>query len=90
MAELEVHVIAPEHRLWRGRAASVSAPASNGDIGILPMHAPLLALLRPGTVRVHPREGATLEFPTEGGVLSVDEDVVTILVDAGQVIPASR
>lgn len=90
MAELEVHVIAPERRLWRGTAASVSAPAANGDIGILPMHAPLLAMLRPGTVRVTPDGGEALEFPTSGGVLSVDEDVVTILVDAGQTAPAGR
>lgn len=90
MAELEVHVIAPDHRLWRGAASSVSAPAADGDIGILPQHAPLLALLRPGTVRVHPVSGETLEFPAQGGVLSVDLDVVTILVEAGHSIPASR
>lgn len=90
MAELEVHVIAPDHRLWRGKASSVSAPAANGEIGILPQHAPLLALLRPGTVRVHPVAGEMLEFPAQGGVLSVDLDVVTILVEAGHPIPASR
>ncbi len=90
MAELEVHVIAPDHRLWRGRATFVSAPAANGDIGIFPQHAPLLALLRHGTVRVHPVVGETLEFAAEGGVLSVDLDVVTILVQTGQAVQAAR
>lgn len=89
MAELEVHVIAPERRLWRGQASSVTAPAANGYIGVLPQHEPLLALLKPGTVRVRPTRGNPLEFDVEDGVLSVDEDVVTILVRAGHVIPAT-
>lgn len=84
MADLEVHVISPERRLWRGLATLVSAPAANGEIGILPQHAPLLALLRPGTVRVHAVSGDVLEFHDEGGVLSVDLDVVTILVHASR------
>jgi F-type H+-transporting ATPase subunit epsilon len=81
MAELEVHVIAPERRLWRGAASFVSAPAANGDIGILPQHEPILALLRAGTVRVHPTGGQTLEFHVQSGVLSVDSDVVTVLAE---------
>lgn len=88
MAELEVHVISPEKRLWKGRATSVSAPAALGEIGILPQHAPLLALLRPGTVRVHAVDGEVHEFHDEGGVLSVDLDVVTILVHAGRTTAA--
>lgn len=89
MAEIEVHVISPERRLWRGPAASVSAPAAAGEIGILPHHSPLLALLRPGTVRVHPTAGETLEFGVESGVLSVDLDVVTILVSTGRTLPTA-
>jgi F-type H+-transporting ATPase subunit epsilon len=86
VAELEVHVIAPERRLWRGSAVSVTAPAANGYVGILPMHEPMLASLKPGTVRVRPATGEPLEFDVSGGVLSVDQDVVMILVEAGHVI----
>lgn len=89
MAELQVHVIAPERRLWRGAASFVSAPAANGDIGILPHHSPLLALLRAGTVRVHPSSGETLEFRVERGVLSVDLDVVTVLVETRHAAPTT-
>jgi F-type H+-transporting ATPase subunit epsilon len=81
VAELEVHVIAPERRLWRGAASFVSAPAANGYIGILPQHEPILALLESGMVRVHPTVGETLEFPVQSGVLSVDSDVVMVLVE---------
>lgn len=89
MANLEVHVIAPERRLWRGAARSVSAPAAGGEIGILPQHAPILALLGEGTVRVHPVDGDTREFHVEHGVLSVDSDVVSVLIETGR-NPAAR
>ncbi len=89
MANLEVHVIAPERRLWRGSATSVSAPAADGEIGILPQHAPILSLLRNGTVRVHPVEGDVREFHVEHGVLSVDSDVVSVLIETGR-NPAAR
>jgi F-type H+-transporting ATPase subunit epsilon len=89
VALLEVHVIAPERRLWRGAATSVSAPAAGGEIGILPQHAPLLSLLREGTVRVHPDGGDTREFHVDRGVISVDSDVVTVLIETGRA-PAGR
>ena len=87
MAELEVHVIAPERRLWQGQAVSVTAPAANGYVGILPQHEPLLASMMAGQVRVRPVKGEPLEFDVDGGVLSVDSDVVTILVNPGQLLP---
>ncbi len=90
MAELEVHVIAPDHRLWRGSAMSVTAPAANGYVGILPKHEPMLASLKPGTVKVVPTTGETLQLEVEGGVLSVDQDVVMILVEAGQSMMAVK
>ncbi len=87
MAELEVHVISPERRLWRGSAQFVTAPAANGYVGILPQHEPMLASMKEGQVRVRPVHGDVLEFRIDGGVLSVDDDVVTILVDHGQRVP---
>lgn len=89
MADLEVHVIAPERRLWRGQALSVTAPAANGYVGILPLHEPLLASMKAGQVRVRPVKGEVLEFDVDGGVLSVDSDVVTILVNPGQLMPTA-
>ncbi len=88
MAELEVHVIAPDHRLWRGPAMSVTAPAANGYVGILPKHEPMLASLKRGAVKVVPVTGETMQFDVEGGVLSVDQDVVMILVETGQTMTA--
>jgi F-type H+-transporting ATPase subunit epsilon len=87
VAELEVHIIAPERRLWTGSATSVTAPAANGYVGILPQHEPMLASLKKGHVRVRPIDSEPLEFDVEGGVLSVDSDVVTILVGPEDVVP---
>jgi F-type H+-transporting ATPase subunit epsilon len=80
VAQLEVHVVSPERRLWRGAAEYVSAPAVDGGIGILPGHSPILTLLGEGTVRVDPPGGKKLEFVVSSGILSVDSDVVTVLV----------
>ena len=54
------------------------------------MHEPMLASLKPGTVKVRPAKGEPLEFDVESGVLSIDQDVVTILVQAGHVIATPK
>ncbi len=82
MAELEVELVATDRRVWSGRANIVSAPASEGDIGILIGHSPLLSLLRAGVVRVTQTSGALVEYGVTGGFISVDSDQVTIVADA--------
>ena len=77
-------MISPERRLWRGRATSVTAPAANGYVGILPEHQPMLASLKAGTVTVRQVSGEALTYDVESGVLSVDQDVVMVLVDAAR------
>lgn len=76
---LTVDVVAPDRVLWSGNADGVSAPAADGDLGLLPGHESLLATLRPGTVRVH--AGAeTSTFEVETGFVSFDDDTVTVIV----------
>ncbi|MEG3614224.1 MULTISPECIES: F0F1 ATP synthase subunit epsilon [Isoptericola] len=83
MAELNVDLVAADRKVWSGAAREVSAPSADGQIGILAGHTPLLAVLRPGTIKVStaPREVA-VEVQVDGGFLSVDDDVVTIVVDS--------
>lgn len=79
MSALTVDVVAPDRTLWSGKADSVSAPAMDGDMGLLPGHESVLAQLRAGTVRVH--AGAEhKEFPVTSGFLSFDDNVVTVIV----------
>lgn len=82
MAHLDVELVAADHRVWSGEASMVSAPAADGDIGILPGHEPVLAILRSGTVRITPTGGSAPRHVTiDSGFLSVDSDKVTVVVD---------
>jgi F-type H+-transporting ATPase subunit epsilon len=81
VAHLEVELVATDRKVWSGAASMISAPAADGDLGILPGHAPVLAVLRTGTVRIHPTEGSVREIRVGSGFLSVDTDRVTVVVD---------
>ena len=67
------------HDLLRG----VLAPGSEGELGILPNHAPLLTTLSMGVIRVQ-HEGEEQIFTITGGVLEVRPDIVTVLADVGE------
>lgn len=82
MAHLEVDVVAADRRVWRGTARMVSAPAADGDLGILPGHTPVLAVLRSGDVRIQATDGSSLTVGVDEGFLSVDGDQVTVVVHA--------
>ena len=89
-ARLEVNLVAADRKVWSGEAWMVSAPAAEGDIGILPGHSPVLAVLRPGTIRITSADGAVEEITVDSGFLSVDADHVTVVVDsAGKADPAA-
>ncbi|NNU25985.1 F0F1 ATP synthase subunit epsilon [Isoptericola sediminis] len=82
MAELNVDLVAAVRKVWSGAAREVSAPSAEGQVGILAGHTPMLAVLRPGTVKVSTAAGqVAVEVHVDGGFLSVDDDVVTIVVD---------
>lgn len=75
---LQVVVISPEKTVYEGEAESVVVPAWNGELGILRGHAPLMALLGTGDVRIT-RGAQTERFHVSGGFLQVADDVVTVL-----------
>jgi len=82
MAHLDVDLVAADRKIWSGEASMVSAPAADGEIGILPGHSPLLSVLRAGEIRVTPVSGAKLSGTVGGGFLSVDANRVTIVADS--------
>jgi F-type H+-transporting ATPase subunit epsilon len=79
---LTVEVVSPEKRVWSGEATQVSARTLEGDIGILPNHAPLLGVLVDGTVTVKAVDGTTNDFAINGGFISVSNNRVSILGEA--------
>ena len=78
---IQVDIVSAEGELFSGAATEVIAPASQGDLGILPRHAPLLTLLKPGEVRVQTPDGAEQHFFVGGGALEVQPRKVTVLAD---------
>ena len=61
----------------------IIVPGVDGEMGILPNHAPLLSTLNLGVLRVR-RQGTEMEFTIAGGVVEVQPDSVTVLADAAE------
>lgn len=82
---LRVSVISPEQTVFDGAADAVVAPAWDGELGILRGHAPLMALLGSGQLRIT-RGGGTETFRVSGGFLQVLDDVVTVLSEQTEAV----
>ena len=81
---LKVSVISPERVLYEGEAASVVAPAFDGEVGILTRHAPILTLLGRGTLRLSGAGGEGRRFAVEGGFLQVADDHVRVVTESAR------
>jgi F-type H+-transporting ATPase subunit epsilon len=77
---LTVAVVSPEKTVYEGTAASVVAPAVDGEVGIFPGHAPLLTLLGSGTLRI----GADVRVTVQGGFLQVADDQVRVVTESAE------
>lgn len=90
MAEpLRVELVAVEERVWSGEAETVVARTTEGELGVLPGHAPLLGqLAEPGQVRIKGTDGALHVWEVSGGFLSVTSGGVTILAESAAPAPA--
>ncbi len=84
---LKVSVISPEKVLYEGSARGVVAPAFDGEMGILPLHAPLMTLLGKGLLRVETVEGER-RFSVDGGFLQVVDDQVRIVTERARAVEA--
>ena len=76
---LKVSVISPEATLYQGEADSVIAPAYDGEVGILTGHAPMMALLGKGVLRLGGQGGQ--QFNVEGGFLQVVDNTVRVVTE---------
>ncbi|QIK62683.1 F0F1 ATP synthase subunit epsilon [Leucobacter viscericola] len=79
MAELNVSVVSAERRVWEGAATQIIAKTTEGEIGILAGHQPMLAILAEGEIRVTTASGEKIAVDAAGGFLSVDHNTVTIV-----------
>lgn len=81
MSTLNVKFVAAESEVWEGEASNVIARTTEGEIGILPGHQPLLSVLVEGHVVVVPTSGERKTFEIDGGFLSVDKDAVNVVAE---------
>ncbi|WP_394551401.1 F0F1 ATP synthase subunit epsilon [Agromyces sp. MMS24-JH15] len=79
MAALNVSVVSADREVWSGEAAMVIARTVEGEIGILPGHEPMLAILAAGQVRVTLAGGEKITAQAEDGFLSVQDDNVQVV-----------
>jgi F-type H+-transporting ATPase subunit epsilon len=82
---MRVSLVSPEQALFDGDATAVVAPAYDGEVGILPRHAPFLTLLGKGDLVIRGgREGGARRFRVEGGFLQVLGNRVRVVAEQAQ------
>jgi F-type H+-transporting ATPase subunit epsilon len=79
--QFEVSLVTPEGLAFEGLAEMIVVPGAAGEIGVLARHAPLVAMLKAGSTRVHVGVGNVLEFATGPGFFKVEQDRALAVVD---------
>lgn len=80
---IELTIVTPERLMVADTVDQVNVPASEGDVGILPSHAPLLTTIRPGQVSYQKGEDMII-LVVSGGYLEVTENRVTVLAETAE------
>lgn len=82
---MHVELVSVERSIWSGEASAVYARTTEGELGVLPGHAPLLGALAPGwVVRIDRVDEAELRVAVHGGFLSVRKDGVSVLAEMAE------
>lgn len=85
MAEMSVELVAVERKVWSGTASSVFAETTEGELGVLPGHTPLLGeLVEGGIVKINTADGETVTAAVFGGFLSITGEKVSVLAEAAE------
>jgi F-type H+-transporting ATPase subunit epsilon len=80
--KFDLSIVTPEGAAFEGAAEMVIVPGAAGEIGVLARHAPLVALLKAGSTRVHVRvDQEVIELATGPGFFKVEQDRAIALVD---------
>lgn len=88
--QLHVELVAVEEKVWSGEAEMLVARTTEGELGVLPGHAPLLGqLAEPGQVRIKLAGGEQVTYEVAGGFLSVTGQGVTVLAESATPVTAA-
>jgi F-type H+-transporting ATPase subunit epsilon len=80
---LHLEIVTSERTVFEGDVDMVTVPGGDGEMGVLPNHAPVLSTLKPGELRVK-QNGDTLEFAIGGGFIDIHNNRVIILADSAE------
>ena len=80
---LRLEIVTPERRVLDAEVDSVTVPTASGEAGIMPNHAPLVSVLRPG-VLTYAARGASERLAVSGGFVEVNSDKIAVLVDMAE------
>jgi len=84
MPKLDVHIVTAEREVFaEGDVDEVVVPGIEGELTVLPEHAPLLTMVKPGVMLIR-KGGEDIDMAITGGFLEVRQDRVTILADAAE------
>ena len=84
MAVINCSIVSPEGELFSGEVEMLIAEGGSGEVAINPRHAPLLATLKPGPLRLTMEGGAEEVFYASGGFIEVQPGSVTVLTDVAE------
>lgn len=85
MAEMSVELVAVERKVWSGNATWLFAETTEGELGVLPGHTPLLGeLVEGGIVKITTTDGETVTAAVFGGFLSITGEKVSVLAEAAE------
>lgn len=79
--KLKFDLVSPERLVLSADVDAVQVPGAEGDFGVLPKHAPFMAMLRVGTLSVE-NDGKTQHFELDGGFVDVTPEGVTVLAES--------
>ena len=80
---IRCEIVSQDRTVFQGDVDIVVLPGAAGEMGILPHHAPVLAILKDGVIKVR-RDGREDLFTVAGGLAEVQPDIVTVLADAAE------
>jgi F-type H+-transporting ATPase subunit epsilon len=81
---LQVRLVAADREIWSGEARMITARTTEGDIGVMPGHAPLLAVVADGVLTIRREHGDMFHAAVHGGFLSVSDDEVSVLAEVAE------
>lgn len=85
MAEtLHVEMVSAVRQVWSGEATMVTTRTTDGKIGIMPRHEPMLAVLVPGRITIHLPDGTQQEGAVHGGFLAVSGNNVEVIAEVAE------